>query len=141
MSREGPMARTVIPKPRERSGEVVGDALPVKLVKYVPAEVLAFFIPLAAVVGDDRKGLLWLVTAVAVIGAPLYLAATAKRLPPEQRPARYFYLLAVLATVAWLFGTSAPAADLIGLDEVAAAVVLALAVFIIPVVDGLLDQR
>ena len=137
------MPRTVVHSSRERGvdGSVKGDSLPEKLVKYVPAEVLAFFVPLAAVIGDKRDGLLLLVSVTAVVGTPLYLLASARKLPQKQRPHPYFYALACIATIGWLVGTSANTAKLIGLDNVAGAVILGLTVFILPVVDDLVDRR
>jgi hypothetical protein len=135
------MARTVVPRARERGTHTASDSLPVKLVKYVPAEVLAFFVPLSAILGDGRRGLLWLTAVAAVVGTPLYLAAGARRLPSDDRPSAYFYALATMAAIAWLLGTSSATAHLVGLDSVAAAVIMGLAVFIIPVIDDLLEHR
>ena len=64
------MPRTVVPptRMRGRDSSAGGDSLPERLVKYVPAETLAFFVPVAALLGDDHRP--WLIVAliVGVIG-------------------------------------------------------------------------
>ena len=49
-------------------------------------------------------------------------------------------LLACVAFVCWAIGTSAGVAALIGLDRVESGVVLGLAVFLIPLMDGVLNR-
>lgn len=66
------------------------DSYAEKLVKYVPAEVLAFALPAAALnVGNDK----WLkaIVLAGFIATPLYLIASARTKPPSQRPASAFY--------------------------------------------------
>ncbi|GAA1359105.1 hypothetical protein [Catellatospora chokoriensis] len=135
------MPRTVVPPVRFRSpnaGPSGGDGLPERLVKYVPAETLAFFVPLAAVVGPERRVLLITLVAVGLAGTIGYLWLAGQKLPADERPLPHFYVLAAVAYLCWAVGVSAHAAALIGLDQVAAGVVLTMAVFLVPLADELL---
>jgi len=72
------VARTVVPPPALRAGgdglgAHAGDNLPEKLVKYVPAEALAFFVPAAAGLGSDRKIWLIVIFVVGLAGTIGYL--------------------------------------------------------------------
>jgi hypothetical protein len=138
------MPRTVVPPVRLRGAAretAGGDGLPERLVKYVPAETLAFFVPLAPIVGPDRDALLVVVVVAALIGTVGYLWLNGSRLEPDERPRPHFYALAGLAFLAWALGISTLVQDLVGVDEIAAAVVLAVAVFLIPLIDGVLSRR
>jgi len=133
------MPRTVVPpspNPALRSSpEGNGDRFPDKLVKYVPAETLAFFVPIAAAIGEERNALLCVVVAIGLVGTPIYLWIAASRLPQDQRPFFHFYPLAMLAFVAWALGTNAAVAKLVHLDSFAAGIIFGCAVFIIPGLD------
>lgn len=138
------MPRTIVPSGRARAvrGTLVrgpaGDATPEKLVKYVPAEAIAFFLPATAALGPERRVLLAVVTLIAAIGALLYLWLTARRLERHKRPLGYFYPLALLAFLAWAVGTSRNVAGLVHLDDISAGIVLLMAVFIVPLADDAL---
>ena len=143
------MARTVVPTqpavlPPEGALEsvaeqpaVAGDGLPEKLVKYVPAETLAFFVPLAAAAGTDREGFLIALLVIGVIGTVAYLWYAARALPAGQRPLIHFYVLAPLAFLCWAIATAPNVADLIGIDSLIAAAILTGAVFLIPITDSI----
>ncbi len=137
------MPRTVVP-PRpvdQRAAESpAGDQLPEKLVKYIPGETLAFFVPIAAALGTERDGWLVAVLIIAAIGTVAYLWNSANSLPPDERPLPHFYGLAVVALACWAIGTAPNVASLISVDDVVAGVILALAVFLIPLADGILNR-
>jgi hypothetical protein len=138
------MPRTVVPPVRFRGpgdGKPVGgDSLPERLAKYVPAETLAFFVPIAAVLGTDRKP--WLIAAVVVgvLGTAGYLWVAQRRTEDDEQPLPHFYVLACVAFLCWAVGTNAGVASLIGLDKVEAGVVLAVGVFLIPLSDEFLNR-
>ncbi|HEU5109715.1 MAG TPA: hypothetical protein VFT95_14330 [Micromonosporaceae bacterium] len=140
------MPRTVVPPVHFRGGRrgrgepAGGDSLPERLVKYVPAETLAFFVPIAAVLGADRRGWLITVLVVGVAGTVGYLWLAARKANDDEKPLPHFYVLACLAFLCWAIGTSAGVADLVNLDQVEAGVVLGLAVFIIPLGDDVLNR-
>lgn len=148
------MARTVIPpqvaaaaQPRgldaEPAGElpVVGDSIPEKLIKYVPAETLAFFVPFAAAIGSERQGLLIAVVVIAAIGNVGYLWWSGHTLAKEQQPLPHFFVLATIAFVCWAIATAPNVAALLGIDALVAAVILGAAVFLIPLADQILSTQ
>ena len=134
--------RTVVPRSRKLrgAGDAQPDGFPQKLIKYVPAEVLAFFVPATAALGPTREGLLWVAVAVAVIGTPGYLFLQSRALSPAEQPRLAFYALAVIAFLCWAVGTSTSVAGLVGLDEIEAGFLLAAAVFLVPLIDGVIDE-
>ena len=143
------MARTVVPTqpsmlpPRgeEAAPEqpaVAADSLPEKLVKYVPAETLAFFVPLAAAAGTQRQGFLIALLVIGVIGTVAYLWYAARSLPAGQRPLLHFYVLAPIAFLCWAVATAPNVADLIGIDSLISAAILTGSVFLIPITDSIL---
>jgi hypothetical protein len=142
------MARTVVPpqvaaqaRPAGPDEAVVaevpvaGDSLPEKLVKYVPAETLAFFVPLAAAIGPERRGLLIAVVVIGLIGNAGYLWWNGRRLPQEERPLPHFFLLATIAFLCWAIATAPNVAAMLGVDSLVSAVILGGAVFLIPLAD------
>jgi len=137
------MPRTVVPPPRLRgaapAADAGGDSFPERLVKYVPAETLAFFVPVAALLGDDHRPWLIVALVVGVAGTVGYLWQTAPA-EPDERPRIHYYVLACLAFLSWAIGTTAAVADLIHLDHTGAAFILAVAVFLIPLADGVLNR-
>ena len=137
------MPRTVVP-PRPAAKRAVGepgaDQLPEKLVKYIPGETLAFFVPMAAALGEDRKAWLAAVLFVAALGTVGYLWNAASSAQANERPLPHFYVLAVVAFAGWAIGTSPNVANLISVDDVVAGVILALTVFLVPLADGVLNR-
>lgn len=135
------MPRTVVPPVSVRGAAAVGgDQLPEKLVKYVPAETLAFFVPAAAALGSGRGVLLVVVVVAGLAGTVGYLWWAGQRAKPGRRPLAHFYVLAGLAFLCWAVGTCPNVATTVGLDQVEAGVVLGLAVFLIPLADGVLTR-
>ena len=134
------MPRTVVPPVSLRGKKAVGgDQLPEKLVKYVPAETLAFFVPAAAALGTGRRGLLIVVVVAGLAGTVGYLWWQGQR-AKGKRPLPHFYVLAGLAFLCWAVGTCPNVATTIGLDQVEAGVVLGVAVFLIPLTDGVFTR-
>jgi hypothetical protein len=115
-----------------------GDSFPEKLVKYVPAETLAFFVPAAAAVGPSRTVLLVVTLVVAATGTVGYLWSSARSLPPAEKPLPHFYILAVVAFLCWALATTPNVAALARADQTTAAIVISAAVFLIPLCDTLL---
>lgn len=138
------MPRTVVPPspaPAMRaSSDGGGDKLPEKLIKYVPAETLAFFVPAAAAIGTGRNALLIAAVVIGLIGTPCYLWTAARKLPPDKRPLFHFYPLAMAAFAVWALGTSSAVADLAHIEPTIAGIIFMFAVFIIPGVDAALTE-
>ncbi len=137
------MPRTVVPPARFRGNGTPpagGDGLPERLVKYVPAETLAFFVPLAAGIGSGRRVLLVVVLCAGLVGTIGYLWLAGQRAAADERPRPHFFVLAAVAFVSWAVGTSPNVAGLFGVDRLVAGVWLGLAVFLIPLVDEVINR-
>jgi hypothetical protein len=117
-----------------------GDGLPEKLIKYVPAETLAFFVPVAAAIGTGKEGALIAAIIVAAVGSPLYLWVAGSKAAVAERPKLHFYILAEIALACWVLGTSGSVQSLVGVGETLGGVVLAGAAFLIPVTDEVLTK-
>lgn len=101
--------------------------------------MLAFYLPIASTIDTRKDGVLRLALAVAVAGSPAYLYLRGKALSADKRPRWFFYILAAVATIGWAIGASANTASLFKLDDTTAGLVVALTIFAVPLVDGLLD--
>jgi hypothetical protein len=133
------MRRTVVYPPRDaaraavESPDKVGD----KLVKYIPAEVIAFYVPVYAYVQARPDWAKWLVLGLAVVGTLGYLYVRSEKANP---PRWFFYVLAVLAFIGWALGTSSLGADLFGFPDFVSKLAVFLAVFLLPLVDQFLTR-
>jgi hypothetical protein len=122
------------------AGTDPGDSYGEKLAKYVPAEVIAFFTPLAVFIGKDDPGLLWIVAAAGLLGTIIYLYRSARKAPEGKKPLVYFYILACLSYVVWAVATS-PLFEIIGLTATQASVGLGITVFLVPGLDTLFSPK
>ncbi len=114
-----------------------------KLVKYIPAEVIAFFLPAYALAKSaDPAGLAWLPYALVVVAGLGLVGYLLIRAPKDNPPRWYFYVLSVVAFLAWIAGTSAAGADVFHLVqvEITGKLILMAAVFAIPLLDELLTR-
>jgi hypothetical protein len=134
-----PVARVPTYPSSERFAADAGpspDGFPEKLAKYVPAEVLAFYVPALAIGGvrQDVQALL-LVTVVAAVGVVGYLAWSARSLPAENRPPTWFYMLALVAFGGWAVGTVPELGADLKLSAAVSSVLLPITVFLVPAID------
>ncbi|MEO6196102.1 MAG: hypothetical protein ABIS20_24035 [Thermoanaerobaculia bacterium] len=119
------------------------DSYADKLVKYIPAEVIGFFIPAYALATQvSGHWAQWLVLGLCALGTVGYLMIKA---PKDAPPRWYFYILALLSFLAWAIGTSDALTNLLqtGNDEntkLVGKLILAAAVFLIPLIDSLLTR-
>jgi hypothetical protein len=132
------------PSPKEAPQDQFGD----KLVKYIPAEVIAFFLPAYALVEPFRKDghledLQWLPYVLVVAGFFGVMGYLFIRAPKENPPRPYFYILAGLAFLAWAAGTSAASSDVFHLikPEISGKLIVFAAIFLIPLIDEILTRR
>lgn len=108
------------------------DAYPEKLVKYVPAEVVAFYVPAYTMAPDERMFLKWAILLMAAVGTVGYLRLQA----PDAIPPRwYFYVLSLVAFFAWALGTTSTGDDLLHLSREESAIALLAGVFLVPMID------
>jgi hypothetical protein len=125
-----------------RAGELPADGYLDKLVKYIPAEVIAFFTPIAAFIGSN-EGPIAVIAALGAVGTVMwtYGSAIREKVPRDQRPRWYSYVIAVLAYAAWALGISVGLRELFDLSDEWAGVILAAAVLLLPGFDLILSSR
>jgi|GEM_PF-3795796 hypothetical protein len=111
--------------------EAKPDDYPTKLVKYVPAETVAFVAFASAVALSTL--LSWLVVAIALVGSVLYIAT-------RGRQPWYSHFLTLLAAILWIIGTTRYGEELLGLSYASSRILLAMGVFLIPAIDELLTR-
>ena len=115
------------------------DGYAAQLLKYVPAEILAFFVPAAAAAKDNSR-LSWVVFVAGLAATVGYLRFHAEPLPAEKRPPLYFYALAAAAFVFWAMGSSDTVRALFRVSATTTEVLLGIAVLLLPLVDWLLGK-
>lgn len=108
-----------------------------KLVKYVPAEVIAFFVPTYAIANEQEEWARWLVLILGVIGTLGYLFVRSDASNPSRS---YFYTLAAVAFLAWAIGTSSVGSDLWGIEDWLSKITVTAAVFLVPMFDEVLTR-
>jgi hypothetical protein len=137
------MIRTVVYPDGGPSAAAAGRAAPPaddlsdKLLKYIPGEVIAFYVPIYALVPKDAAWGLVTVLVLGAAGSVGYLFARADKTSP---PRFYFYLLSVAAFLAWALGTSSVGTDLWSWPEWCSRAAIPVAVFVIPLVDEVLTR-
>ena len=125
--------------PTERSDQ--GDDYFARLVKYIPGEALAFFLPFSAS-EDISDGWLIGVTAVGLTGACLWASNRNALLEPALRqPTGRVLAVTAVAFAAWALGTSANLQDLVGIGQQYAAIVTGAVALLLPAVDEALARR
>lgn len=113
------------------------DGMAEKIVKYVPAEVLAFYAPAYALIPEGDLLLRRIVLGAGLMGTVVYLLAAR---PKSAGPPAYFYVLAAIAFLAWAIGVSDVGVQLLGLSSAASKVLFAVGVFLIPGIDEALTR-
>ena len=112
-----------------------------KLVKYIPAEVIAFYVSGYVLAGQVGETAQWVVLFVCLLGTPAYLFVRADKVKP---PRWYFYLLAMGSFWAWAVGTSTVGADLFDWPtskaEIMGKFIVTAAVFLVPLVDEVMTK-
>ena len=123
-------------KVKEKSGPPPAvpnpDGYGEKLLKYIPAETIAFYAPLAAIPGIGSAAR-WAILLVGLGITVLYLVAQAKR--EKLKPPPAYFVLGGIAFLAWALGTSDFLTAVAGVDAVWGGVILGAAVFGIPGID------
>ena len=111
------------------------DGYKEKLVKYVPAEVIAFFTPITAFIGAGEDGLLIVALVAGVVGTVAYIYRQNQKIPAEKQAPVWSYLLAIWAFLAWGLATSPVTADVLGLSLKGAGIILGISAFLVPALD------
>lgn len=137
---ESPVYGRTEPSPQVPEVAPSPDGYLSRIIKYIPGETLALVLPASLIPGLDDWHL-WLIAIAGLIGTPLWLRFTARRqLPPHQQPHLRFYAIALLAYCPWIFASSTPVRDVIGIDQELTAVLLFLAAYFLPLLDDQLDD-
>jgi len=135
----------VLPESHAETGSRVPDDYKAKLVKYIPAEVIGFYLPAYALVtksspivaDTDKPTAQIIVLVVSLLGLIGYLFIRSDKNSP---PRIYFYLLAGLAFLAWAIGTSSVGQDVFHIPEWWNELTVLAAVFLIPMLDEMITR-
>lgn len=113
------------------SGEA--DKYTVKLMKYIPTEVIAVYITLEALVrssADMNHVLYWIVFMFGIIVTPFYLWKVEKVLKKLQ------LLISTMAFIIWVFAMGGPFTYVEWYDPLYGAVLLIMYTFFIPIIEA-----
>lgn len=136
---EGPVPANVAPSPQQEPQKE--DGFGDKLMKYIPAEVIAFYVSGYILAGQLGKTAQGVVLVACLLGTPGYLFVRADKAAP---PKWYFYVLAMISFLAWAVGTSTAGVDFFGWVEDKAEImgkfIVTAAVFLVPLTDELLTK-
>jgi hypothetical protein len=113
-------------------GDGDGDNYGDKLTKYVPAEVLAFFIAASPVADSDP--LRWTVVLVAMVINVFVMV-------DRKSGTRWTPFLACIAFLVWAQGTTDYGEQLLGLSTAASSILLISTVFLVPLIDDRLTAK
>ena len=123
-------------QPESAAGAFNPDEFGDKLVKYLPAEVIAFYVPIYALIPAQEDWARLVVLVIGILGTVGYLLVRT----PKGSSRWYFYLLAALAFIGWALGTSSVGQDLMAWPEWATKFILLLIVFAVPLADELITR-
>jgi hypothetical protein len=138
--RTSDMSRTVIYRTDDGPvvfgpGDTPADGYVDKLIKYVPAEVVAFFAPAAAIAAGSRGALLG-IAAAGVIATPGYLWYQSRKLPVDRKPLPHFFVIATIAFLVWAAATSPALASTAHLETQTVTLLLMVTILFVPLVDA-----
>lgn len=122
------------------AASLVADDYASRLLKYIPAEALAFVV-FGTSFSSERRGQVAAVAIVAAVGQLLWLRRSAQSLPAADRPTWRYYLLSLIAYVAWVVGTSPKVRSLVGLHQTTAAIILGSVAYLLPSIDPATHSR
>lgn len=137
--------------PNVPARDVERDGYLAKLIKYVPAEVVAVFggiVALAANINPDNTNdnvyVVWVFFGFLAL-TPAYFWLRSNNLPNEDRPTWYFYILSILAFAVWAVAISANTREALGLLSISISpglseFILAIGAFLIPFIDEVLSS-
>ena len=108
-----------------------------KLVKYVPVEGLAPFLPLATVVANE-DALLVVTFVVALLLGLLLIAVQVKE--AAEKPRAWFWPFVVIAFIAWSVGASQEFREMLGVSQAIGGWLLGLTAAALPAFDSGLEK-
>jgi hypothetical protein len=119
------MGRRVVTEQLQATGENAGDGYASRVVKYVPADIIAGWLALTALLsgsGRERLTLLWVLFAVLVVLTPLWMLRATRA--ADKPPAWTQAVVSTVAFAVWVFATGRPFADYAFYDQVYGGVAL-----------------
>lgn len=111
-----------------------GDGFAQRLLKYIPAETLAFVVFLTAM-SDLKDAHVVAVVVVGLVGQVLILRSQTAKMAAPDRPTLRFFIFAVVAYLAWVVGTSPRFAHIVHLDRTTATLIMACVAYLLPLID------
>jgi hypothetical protein len=113
------------------SGKLLSDDYRSRLVKYIPAEVIAVYVTLAGILAADpdapqRQALFWVVFIVLLLLTPVYLSRVEGVKKNEQ------LVISTASFFVWVFAIGGPFAGLAWYDAIYGALALPLFTFAVP---------
>ena len=111
-----------------------GDSYLNKLVKYVPVEGLAPFIPIATLAGDNDARL-WITFGVTLVVGLALIIAQAR----DENPRLWYWPFVVIAFFAWSVGASEEFRELLEASDTFGAWLLGLTAVALPALDSALE--
>jgi len=114
------------------------DGYAERLVKYIPGEAIALFLPFASIKSISDPQLIAVLAAVAVLTLLWAFDRNAKLDPQLRRPKGLVALWSLVAFAAWALGTSATTQQLVAWPPLTCAIILAVTAALMPKVDDLL---
>lgn len=128
------------PAPGSAGTSAPSDDFSSKVLKYVPGEVVAFYVPITALAGANDHTILGVALAAGLIATPLYQLISARKISAERRARWWAYVLGMVAFAAWALATSSATAALFDLSQKLTGVILAVAALFIPALDALFTR-
>ena len=118
--------------------ELTRDDYITKLIKYVPAEVVAAFTGLTAAAAAVNEDAVWWIFVIGILATVGYYYRSAYTLPQSDRPRPYFYVLSVVAFVIWSLAVNESIRGLFDMNARVSEFFLVVGAFLIPFVDEML---
>lgn len=117
-----------------------GDTYAERLLKYIPAETIAFVV-FGSSFSDITDAQLVAVLIIAAVGQLGWIYREGQKLRPVDRPAPRQYVFAFIAFCAWTLGTASGVREMLGVDDTTAAIVLGGAAYLLPMVDPAAHEK
>jgi hypothetical protein len=132
------MAREVISRDdlsKESVGAEPADEYKERLLKYIPAEVVALYVALLGIIQGASEGFpkneaLWGITLLLLVGTPLFLSRVSGVKKRQQ------LIISTLAFGVWVFALGGPGAEPFPFQETYGAILLPVYTFFIPIFEA-----
>jgi hypothetical protein len=117
------------------------DGYAERLIKYIPGEAIAFFLPFASIEGITDGQLIAVLAVCAVIALWWALNREGRLVEDLKRPSWLVLIWSLIAFAAWAIGTSHATQHMLGWPALTCTIILAGSSVVIPMVDDMLVGR